>query len=454
VDYTEFLDSKLHVPRGNGITPTWMPDGIKDFQAYLVEWNLRNMRTLTLSDCGTGKSLIELTVAENIVRHTNGRVLLLTPLAVAPQMVAEGEKFGVEVHHTRDGNLKPGINVTNYERLHYFDPRDFVAVLPDESSILKSFEGTTRAAVTEFMRRIPWRHLFTATAAPNDYTELGTSSEALGHLGYVDMLGRFYTNKQRKGAAGNRTHGQGIEWRLKRHAEDAFWRWVCSWARAMRKPSDLGFEDGEFVLPPLTEQEHAVASGAPPEGKLFHTEAANMQEHREELRRTLHQRAEKVAELVDHDRAAVMWCNLNPEADLLERIVPGARQISGRQSDEEKEEILAAFARGEILKLVTKPQITGFGLNWQHCAHTTVFPTFSYEQYYQLVRRFWRFLQTSPVTVDLVVPENGKGMLRAVHRKARQADLMFSQLVRYMNDALHIERDREFTTPTKVPAWL
>lgn len=453
--YARFLAGKAQLNTRDGFEPVWMPDFLFDFQRSLVEWALLQGRAAILADCGLGKTPMELVFAENVLRHTNKPVLIVAPLAVSQQIVQEGAKFGIECRRSTDGKAHRGVvTVTNYERLHHFNPDDFEAVLPDESSIIKSFDGALRKLVTDFMRKRRYRLLSTATAAPNDYVELGTSSEALGYLGHTDMLGRFFKNEQGKGAAARRSYGKAVQWRLRGHAEEAFWRWVCSWARAIRKPSDLGFDDRDFRLPPLIEREHVVGSATIPEGMLFALPAVTMEEHRAETRRTLRERCERVADLVNHDAPAVMWCNLNAEADLLERLVPGAQQVSGSMRDEEKEEVLQAFASGELKKLVTKPKITGFGLNWQFCAHTAVFPTHSYEQYYQVLRRFWRFGQRSTVNVDIVIPEGGRGQLNNIQKKAQRADAMFERLVALMNDALQVERGVEISTLAELPAWL
>ena len=272
-DYQAFLERKAQLQTRDGFEPLWLPDELFDFQRDLTEWAIMAGRCALLEDCGLGKTLQQLVWAENVVRHTNGRVLILTPLAVAPQTIREGEKFGIEV------SLHPAaqIHVTNYERLSHYDPADFVGVVCDESSILKSFDGVRRGEITAFMRKMRYRLLCTATAAPNDYTELGTSSEALGHLGHTDMLNRFFKNEQNTIKPMVYRHkGQDFaklaeraKWRFKGHAEESFWRWVCSWARAVRRPSDLGFEDSDFILPPLEEQEHLVFARSLPAGKLF-----------------------------------------------------------------------------------------------------------------------------------------------------------------------------------------
>lgn len=451
--YLDFLERKTQLGTRDGFRPVWMPDAAFDFQAALIEWAVEQGRSALFEDCGLGKTLQQLAWAENVVRHTNCPVLVLTPLAVTSQTVREAEKFGIEAVRS-DGKPGRGITVTNYEKLHHFDPADFAGAVCDESSILKDFDGARRQAITEFMRKMRYRLLCTATAAPNDYHELGTSSEALGYLGYMDMLGRFFKNEQNNASTGRGYLGSSNKFRLKGHAEEGFWRWVCSWARAIRKPSDLGFDDRAFILPPLIEREHLVEAERPAEGMLFSLPAVGLQEQREEQRRTLTERCEMVARLVDTDEPALVWCQLNDEGDLLERLIPGAVQVSGADSDEAKEERFLAFASGEARVLVTKPKIGAWGLNFQHCAHVTFFPSHSFEQFYQGVRRCWRFGQTRPVTVDVVTTEGGRGVLENLQRKAGQADEMFDRLVRLMNDALHIERARDYPLPTEVPSWL
>jgi hypothetical protein len=399
--------------------------------------------------------LQQLVWAENVARKTNKPVLILTPLAVSLQTVREAEKFDIECVRSVDGTVKSRIVVTNYERLHHFRPADFDGVVCDESSILKSFDGATRLAVTEFMRRIPYRLLATATAAPNDHIELGTSAEALGELGYTDMLNRFFKNDNNNSATG-RMYGEVVKWRFKGHAEKPFWRWVASWARATRKPSDLGFCDGPFILPPLNIKEHVVKAETLPSGFLLPIAARNFQEQREEKRRTINERCEKAASLVaDTGESAVAWCHLNDEGDLLERLIPGAIQISGSDSDDSKEEKFLAFISGQARVLVTKPKIGAWGLNLQHCAHMTFFPSHSYEQFYQGVRRFWRFGQMRPVNVDIVMTEGERAIMQNLTRKADSANKMFAELIGHMNDALSIERNSyQLNQSEVIPTWL
>lgn len=453
--YLTFLREKTQAGADSGFEPVWMPDFLFDFQASMVEWSLRKGRAALFEDCGLGKTPQELVWGENVVRKTNGNVLLKAPLAVAQQIVREANKFGIDAHLSRDGKVRRGINITNYERLHLFDPNDFVGTVDDESSILKNFAGARRAEITEFDRRMRYRLHGTATAAPNDYTELGTSSEALGYLGHVDMLNRFFKNDLNNSSTGRGFMGAANSWRFKGHAEQAFWRWVCSWARAIRRPSDLGFDDTNFVLPPLEEVEHVVDANLLADGMLFALPAQGLKEQREERRRTVQERCEYVAGLVNGTgQPALVWCHLNEEGDLLERLIPDAVQVSGKDSDDAKEERLLAFADNKARVLITKPKIGAWGLNFQHCAHVTTFPSHSFEQEYQCVRRCWRFGQKRKVRVDMVATEGERGVLKNVQRKAAKADAMFTALVAQMNSAMAVDRSTTFTQREEIPAWL
>lgn len=454
MEYGEFLDARLHANTDAGFAAVWIPDFLFDFQRHLVEWSVRKGRAAIFADCGMGKTAMELVWAENVARYTGGRVLILTPLAVAHQTVTEAEKFGIEASRSMQGEVTGRIVVTNYERLHLFNPSDFVGVVCDESSILKNFDGVRRNDITVFMRKMRYRLLATATAAPNDYTELGTSSEALGYMGYMDMLNRFFKNDLNNSATG-RIGGQVIKWRFKGHAERPFWRWVCSWARAVRKPSDIGFDDARFTLPPLVEDEHVVAASVLAEGMLFALPAVGLQEQREERRRTIADRCAIVADLVSsHKRPTTVWCHLNEEGDLLSRLIPDAVQVSGKDSDDEKERKFLAFVLGDIRVLVTKPKIGAWGLNFQHCADIVTFASHSFEQYYQSVRRSWRYGQQSSVRVSVVVSDGERGVLDNLRRKQQQADRMFNNLVKEMQNELSVTRTDRHHAKQEIPQWL
>lgn len=455
--YAEFLVRKSQAGDGVGFEPTWLPDYLFPFQRVLVDWAIRQGRGALFADCGMGKSPMELVWAQNVHLHTGKPVLLVTPLAVGFQMKAEAEKFGVEAAISRHGKVAGPVTITNYERLEKFNPDDYGGVVCDESSAIKSFDGVRRALVTEFLRRMPYRLLGTATAAPNDYVELGTSSEGLGHLGHIDMLNRFFINAQRTSdtRAGGRFGAKNKEgWRFKGHGQDPFWQWVSSWARAIRKPSDYGFDDDGFILPPLEYRTHLIEARNPHPEALFDVPANGLAEEREVLRRTINERCEKAAELLADTGTSVAWCHLNNESKLLTKLIPGAVEVTGSDSVEEKEEKLQGFSRGEFRALVIKPKIGALGLNWQHCHRMTYFPSHSYEQMYQAVRRSWRFGQQHPVTVDVVITDGGAGILDNLQRKASQADAMFEQLVAHMSNAVRVQRDTDYSTTPEVPQWL
>jgi hypothetical protein len=461
VSYADFLERRAQLADADGFEPVWMPDFLFDFQRALTDWAIRKGRAAIFADCGLGKTPMQLVWAENVRRLTGKPVLIVTPLAVSYQTKAEAAKFGIEADTSRVGAITAGLTITNYERLQHFDPTAFGGMVCDESSAIKSFDGARRAIVTDFMRKMRYRLLCTATAAPNDYTELGTSSEALGYLGLMDMLNRFFKNDQNNSAIrGGRNRWAGADqfgaprWRFKGHAEDAFWRWVSSWARAMRRPADLGFDDDGFRLPPLEHRMHMIEARTRPEGTLFDLPALGIHEERDELRRTIHERCEQVADLLTNAEPAVAWCHLNPEGDLLAKLIPGAVQVSGSDDADRKEEALLAFSRGEIRVLVTKPKIGAWGLNWQHCARMSFFPSHSYEQYYQAVRRSWRFGQKRPVVVDIVTTEGGRHALDNLQRKADQADRMFTALVSHMGQAMAVRRSTPYTVDVRVPSWL
>lgn len=453
MSYTTFLERKARFGESAGFEPDDLPDFLFDFQRHLVEWSIRSGRSAIFADCGLGKTPMQLVWAENVVRKTNKPVMIATPLAVGSQTVKEAEKFGIEARRTRDGKMADDacIWLTNYEQLHKYDPSKFGGMVCDESSAIKDFKSERKKDVTEFMRRLPYRLLCTATAAPNDYWELGTSSEALGHLGYRDMITNFFKQETSKDYLGwGRT-----KYRFRGHAEEPFWSWVCSWARSLRRPEDLGFNGGRFKLPELREKQIIVKTAKAREGMLFTIPARDMQEELEERRLSLDERCEKAAEIAAAATGpAVLWCELNPEGDRLEKIIPGAVQVKGSMSDEAKEEALQGFSSGQIKRLVTKPKIGAWGLNWQHCSDVICFPSHSYEQYYQLVRRCYRFGQENPVNVTSIVCEGEAGILANLARKQEQAGRMFESIVRHMKDAMHLTTTDYFPEAERIPQWL
>ena len=450
--YEQFIESKTQLGADGGFEPTFMPDFLFDFQKHLVQWAVRKGRAAIFADCGLGKTAMQLVWAQNIVEKTNKPVLILTPLAVGAQTVKEGDKFAVECGQSRTGKVAGKITVTNYQQLHKFNWQEFGGVVCDESSILKNFDGEIKKQVTEFMRRIQYRLLCTATAAPNDYIELGTSSEALGGLGFVDMVNRFFKKAEQTTSRSDEFRA-GI-YRFRGHAEQNFWRWICSWARACRMPSDIGFKNDGFNLPPLQMVEHVIKCKTPNPDFLFDLPAHGLAEQRSECRRTLTERCEQAAILADTKNPVIAWCHLNSEGDLLEKIIPGAVQVDGGDDDDFKEETFSAFSAGQIRVLVSKPVVAGYGLNWQHCAHQTFFPSHSFEQWYQAIRRSWRFGQKKQVRVDMITSEGEADVLKNLQRKAAQAEQMFQNLVRLINNELRIEKQNNAVNNQEIPSWL
>ena len=643
-DYSEFLARKSQCGGNAGFEPVWMPDFLFDVQQHVTAWSIRKGRALVAADCGLGKTPMELVWAENVVRKTGGRVLIPAPLAVSHQIVREAEKFGLDVERSSNGKFSRQIVVTNYERLHLFNPSDFVGMACDESGCIKHFNAKRTSLVIDFMRKLRYRLLSTATAAPNDYWELGTSSEALGYLGFKDMMTKFFKDESKKDYLGwgRKTY------RFRGHSEMPFWKWVCSWALAYRKPSDLGFEDDGFILPPLTQKEHCIENSTARPGMLFSIPAITLREQREERRITMRERCETAADLASsHDGASVIWCHLNPEGDLLETLIPNAIQVAGKDSEDWKEsanqwfcghqcicsdsrfsaklaawrnqeknrhtsqsiienivsgvlrnllptgsstdlnasdtlpgiirdirtnikklrsnaphtisgsvsvmhpipniarhenaklnyiasesrssELLArcaamvqhwmnicglsawdalsverknqatrevigfistttteqessvdCYALSAILgsenfetilkglsvplctcgyisgdrKLIAKSKIFGWGLNWQHCHNVITFPSHSFEQHYQSVRRCWRFGQKHPVSVTIITTEGEHRVIENLQRKSDQCDAMFTSMTRFMREAQALTDGWCFDKNEKVPSWL
>ncbi|MFA5714975.1 MAG: helicase [Candidatus Paceibacterota bacterium] len=454
IDYGEYISNKRHSVFNYGFEPLFLPDCMFDFQKFLTRWAITTGRSALFQDCGLGKTLQELVWAKNVSMHTGKKVLIITPLAVSAQTVSEGEKFGINAQRSQDGKCSCDIVVTNYERLQYFKPEDFSGVVCDESSILKNFDGKYKADITEFMRRSEYRLLGTATAAPNDFIELGTSSEALGFLGYMDMLSRFFKSDT-DNISQKRRYGEAPKWRFKKHAETPFWRWVTSWARAIRKPSDIGFDDGGFKLTKLIERLHMVEAKTLPEGYFLPVHARDRAEQLAEKRRTIEERCDMVLQCVKNrtDQSSV-WCQLDAEGDLLEKIIPNSIQVHGRLKDEVKEEYYTKFSKGEIQRIILKPKMGAFGLNWQNCHHFTWFPEHSYERKYQLTRRHLRFGQKHDVEGDIIMTEGERKILNNVKRKDVQASQMFDGLVKEMNNCLSIKNHIEHTTKEILPSWL
>ena len=442
-DYQQFLQNKRHLLGEYGFEPNYIPDIAFDFQKFIIEKAVKKGRIAVFADTGLGKTLIQLSIAKNIIQHTNKKVLILTPLAVAFQFILEAEKIGIDdIEYSKDGKHTKKIVICNYERLHYFNSEDFVCAILDESSILKNFDGAIKNQVTSFVKKIPYRFLSTATPSPNDFIELGTSSEALGYMGYMDMLTKFFKNNQNSVDSTNRNIGE--KFYLKPHAEKDFFAWVNQWSIMVKMPSDLGFSNERYVLPKLilnkTIVENQSLIDVNGQIQMFTPIAKSMTEVRHEQKQTEDKRCEKAIELAK-GKTSVYWCNTNNESSILKNLDKEAVEIIGSQSIERKEEILLAFAKGEIKRIITKAKMTSFGLNWQHCNHSVFFPTWSYEQYYQSIRRFWRFGQKNDVTIDLVVSDGQTRVLEALQQKTQKAIELHENLTKNVN--------RQFTNVNK-----
>lgn len=454
-DYLEFIENKKHLLGSFGFEPNYIPDMAFDFQAHIIDKAVRKGRMAVFADTGLGKTLIQISIANNIIRHTNGNVLILTPLAVAFQFILEAQKMGIDdIEYSKGGSFKKKIVVCNYERLHHFDSNDFVGVILDESSILKNFDGKIKEQVTSFVKKIPYRFLSTATPSPNDFIELGTSSEALGYMGYMDMLGKFFKNNQNSVDSTNRNIGE--KFYLKPHAEKDFFAWVNQWAIMCKMPSDLGFSDERYVLPELILKKHVVKNQSlidvNGQIQMFTPIAKSMTEVRHEQKQTEEKRCEKAFELAN-GKTSVYWCNTNNESRILRETDKDAVEIIGSQSIEKKEEILLAFSNGQIKRLITKAKMTSMGLNWQHCNHSVFFPTWSYEQYYQAIRRFWRFGQKRDVTIDMVISDGQTRVLEALEQKTQKAIELHKNLTQNVNRSFE-HRKKEFDKDIKKPVFL
>ena len=444
MNYKKFLNTKKIKNNTNGFNPLWIPDFLYDFQKELVEWSIRKGKAALFEDCGLGKTPQQLVWAQNIIKKTNGNVLIVTPLAVSQQTIREAEKFGLEAKRTQTGIIHKGINVTNYERLEHFNSNDFDGIVCDESSILKNFDGKTCKHIIDFMNSIKYRLLCTATPAPNDFVELGTSSEALGLMTRKQMLGMFFTHDGKN----------NNQWNLKGHAKKRFWQWVSTWARSIRKPSDLGFKNNNFILPSLNFHKHIIKSNYK-ENVLIPSQAVGLNEQRAEKRRTLLLRCKKVASLVPKNESCLIWCHLNDEGNLLEKIIPEAVQVSGKDSNESKENKMTGFSKGDIRILITKPKIGGFGMNWQHCSTMMFFPSHFHEQFYQASRRCWRFGQKKEVNCHLIASNRESIVMHNMLRKEQQAIEMYNGIIREMSEFQLNKRKINFKMKkVRIPKWL
>jgi DNA modification methylase len=421
--YQDFLKQKSIDDKPTGLKEIpEINDMLFDFQADIVRWALKRGRGCIFADCGMGKTPMQLEWAH----HIPGNVLIVAPLAVASQTIREAEKFHEDkMEYSEHGEVPTRVSITNYERLEHFDPDNYTGIVLDESSILKSYTGKIRTEIIERFGSIPFRLACTATPAPNDFMELGNHAEFVGAMTRTEMLSMFFVHDG----------GETQKWRLKGHAESEFWRWVASWAVMIRKPSDLGYDDGRFILPELSVEQVTIQHDEPQDGFLFPVEAQTLQERQAARRDTTEDRAKAAAEMVNNSTEQwLVWCDRNDESATLKKLIPDAVEVKGSDSNDHKINSAIGFANGSIRVLVSKPSMFGYGLNFQQC-HNVVFVGLSdsYEQYYQAVRRCWRFGQENPVDVKIIVSELEGAVVRNIERKERDAMKMAEEMVQHMH---------------------
>lgn len=459
MSYQEFVSRKLETIAPAGLAePFTMPESLFPMQRDLVSWALRRGRAAIFADTGLGKSRMQVSWADEVARRTGGDVLILAPLAVAAQTVLEAASVGVTITHCREPeDVRPGINIVNYDRIHKFDCSRFSGVVLDESSVIKHHTARTFDQLVQAFGRTPYRLCATATPAPNDWTELGTHAEFLGVCTRAEMLAEFFVHDG----------GETQTWRLKGHARHMFWRWVSQWGACVRKPSDLGYDDSAYRLPPLIEAEHMVDvddSALVEDGMLFALEASSLMERRAARKESMDARVQACAAMVNADSEPwIIWGEYNAETEMLTKIIPGAVEISGADKPEVKEQRLMDFAAGKIRVLVTKPSIAGWGLNWQHCARMAfVGVSDSFEAYYQAVRRCYRFGQRREVHVHLFSSQMEGAVLANLRRKQQDAIAMGEALATETATAVRAAitgtqrqtNEHNASRTVKVPGWL
>lgn len=456
MNYTEFLAQKRFSNPMTGHEPGPLSPVLFDFQKAIVEWAVRRGRASIFADCGLGKTLMQLEWAREVVEKTGGDVLILAPLAVSLQTTREAKNMlGLDVNICgSDGHTAPGINITNYEKLHHFDPTLFSGVVLDESSIIKHHTSKTRDLLIGSFGETPYRLACTATPSPNDYMELGNHAEFMGVMSRTEMLSMFFIHDG----------GDTSKWRLKGHAQDEFWKWLCTWSVMVRKPSDLGFQDNGFELPPVNYHSHVVENDMPTNGLLFAMPANTMQERRKARQESLDRRCKRAAELANSDdKPWVVWCDLNSESELLKRSIPDAVEVKGSDDHRHKEDAMLGFADGKYRVMVSKPSIAGFGMNWQHCNNMAfVGLSDSFESYYQATRRCWRFGQKNPVNVHVITSRLEGAVVENIKRKERDAMVMADNMVQHMSDISKTEikglrrekTEYKANVPIKLPSFL
>jgi DNA modification methylase len=450
--YKDFLESKLIQDINSGFKPEMKLNSmLYDFQRDIVKWSLKKGRSAVFADCGLGKSPIQLEWARHVYNEIKKPILIFAPLAVSKQTKREGIKFGIEIQIVDfENEFKKGI--TNYEKLHKIDFKNIGGIILDESSILKSYSGKFRNEIIEKTKHIPYKLCCTATPAPNDYMELGNHAEFLGIMKRVEMLSMFFIHDS----------GHTQKWRLKGHAENEFWKWMSTWAVVLRKPSDLGYDDKKFILPEIHYHEHIIKSNRKPTDTLFIMEAKTLQDRQKARRETIEDRVKYVSNnIIDKKNQWSIWCNLNNESSELKNNIKDSIEVKGSDKDEYKENAMLDFSTGKNRIIISKPRISGFGMNWQNC-HNTVFVGLSdsYEQFYQAVRRHWRFGQKKEVHVHIVITEEEGQVLQNIQRKEKDAEKMYNNMVEHMRNlsiaevkGLKKQKDIYKTDEVKTKNW-
>ena len=430
-EYRDFIRSKDKVSLSQGFASNEINDMAKHHQKVAIDFALERGKSAMFLDTGLGKSFCELEFARQVSEETGKPSLILTPLAVAGQMIREGQKFNIDARQIKEqSEVGAGIMVANYERLQKLDPTAFGGIILDESSILKSFAGRTRNTLMDAFKDTPFKLAATATPSPNDHTELGNHAEFLGIMRQQEMLSQWFIND---------TSTASQDWRLKGHAVDDFWQFVASWSRCASLPSDLGGDDTGYILPEIERKIHTVAADrmtSVDEGMLFRIPEMSATSFHAEKRLTIDQRCELAASLANHDKPVTVWCETNDESSMLAKMIDGAVEVRGDLHADEKERRLLGFADGEYRAIVTKPKLAGFGVNWQHCAHA-VFASisFSYEQHYQAIRRSHRFGQSERVKNDIVISDTEDVIWQAINVKSKKHDEMKRRMSEAMSKA-------------------
>lgn len=453
MEYSEFLKTKEYVYENTGfdVTLDKLNESMFEFQKHIVRWALKKGRCVLFLDTGLGKTICQLEFANQVCRHENGKALILAPLAVSKQTKQEGDKFSIEVNICRtQADVKDGINITNYEMLHHFDPKEFVCVVLDESSILKASLGKMSNEIIDIFRFTKYKLACTATPSPNDYTEFGNHCEFLNVMNRAEMLATFFINDAKEN-----------QWRMKRHAESRFWEWLASWAMVVTNPRDLGFETDGYDLPPLNIQ-HIIVDSAIKKGKLVPSVAQDLSERREARKESMEDRVSVVKDLIKDMDSCLVWVDYNDESELVRKSC-NMTEVKGSDTDIHKETSMLGFANGDIKFLVSKPSICGFGMNFQRC-HNMIFCGISdsYEKFYQAVRRCYRFGQKNEVNVYVVISQRELSVLNNIKKKQSQHEKMSQEMIDRTNEILKNEihntvkmtEDYTANTIVKIPDWV